>query len=74
MKRYLILSSSPFGEQNIPFPFSKHQVLLETEEGYSEVQGYACTESQKEDVLEEALNAFCDSRASLNTDLLAFLR
>lgn len=74
MKRYIIQSSSPFGDQEGASPLTEYTVLLETESGYSEEQKYACEESDHESVLAQALDVFCNARALIEEDPLAFLR
>lgn len=74
MKRYIIISSHPYGRQDIPEQINEYRVELEADDGYSEFQSYAATDTEIEQILEDALDVFCAARAALNQDPLAFLR
>lgn len=71
MKRSTIISSSPYGDQTIPQPLTRYVVRLESESGYSEEHGYACTPEERDATISQALDAFCEARAALEVDPLA---
>ncbi len=74
MRNYSVTSSNPFGSQDLVTPLIEYTVILEDDGGYVETQKYACIPTDMETVLSDALDVFCDSRASLEVDALAFLR
>lgn len=71
MKSASIISSSPYGDQDMQEPLTRYVLRLESESGYSEDQEYACKHGEIKALKSKALDAFCEARAALEVDPLA---
>jgi hypothetical protein len=56
--------SIPVGESPYANGLTLYSAILESEDGYTETQGYACLPEERDAVIAQALDEFCAARGA----------